>query len=366
MSFELESSSSSSDMDNVPLQRRIEAPSNSDDDDDIDNNSDHDIDETLLQSIRSALHFAVGTICQQEDSLTAGENIINDAPSFSTSSSAMASLTDLAFHYATTILANDAVAFSAHAGRKAVKAEDVMLLARRDKGGIGAELKQKRREMMARGVGKEKTARGGGSNAQKGKGRSAAGKRSLSPSGTGKRGWNTMPNDRVGTMSTGTVGKSNKNTQRNNGRRKPKAAALDSSSSDEEDALLLMQQRVKDMERTKSGNSHDEQEDGTTDLNDFIVDDNGYFNRDRGSDSEVEFPFGSDKKKKGTTPCKSKKKESGAALFNSSKKAAPKQRRGKDIFRDLSDSDSSASIGRAKSDRADGSTEAMVIDLDSD
>ncbi|KAL7482568.1 hypothetical protein ACHAW6_008241 [Cyclotella cf. meneghiniana] len=352
MNFELESSSSS-DIDNVAPRRLMEALSSSEDDYDDNNNSDH-VDESLIESIRSALHFAVGNVCKEQDRITSNDNNRDDTaktPSFTMSPSAIASLTDLTFHYSTTLLANDLLSFSSHAGRKAVKAEDVMLMARKDKTGIGVELKRKMKEIHARGGRNHKNARGEGNNQEKAKRKSAAGKKSLTK----------MPN-RDGKNSGGDTGNAKKHTERNENKRKPKSATLDSSSDDEEDALLLMRQRVKNMERKRSSNSHDDRDDGA-DLNDFIVDDNEYYNRD--SDGEVEFQLDSEKRNKGTASCKSKKK-SGVALFNSSRNVASKQTREKIVLRDSSDSDSSLGIRRDKRKKARGSTEAMAIDLDSD
>uniref|UniRef100_A0A7S0FNV1 Centromere protein S n=1 Tax=Minutocellus polymorphus TaxID=265543 RepID=A0A7S0FNV1_9STRA len=77
-------------------------------------------------AIRSALHFAVGRICEREedDDLDVGARM---------SSTAVSSLTELVYQYATTSLANDLVAFSKHAGRKTVTVDDVKLAIRKDK-----------------------------------------------------------------------------------------------------------------------------------------------------------------------------------------------------------------------------------------
>jgi len=55
---------------------------------------------------------------------------------------AIAALTDLTYHFSTTLLANDLVAFSKHAKRQTVKTDDVLLMARKDRKGMMAELKR--------------------------------------------------------------------------------------------------------------------------------------------------------------------------------------------------------------------------------
>ena len=77
-------------------------------------------------AVRSALQYAVGRICEQEE---------DDDPDVGArmSSNAVASLAELVYQYATTSLANDLVAFSQHAGRKTVNVEDVKLAIRKDK-----------------------------------------------------------------------------------------------------------------------------------------------------------------------------------------------------------------------------------------
>ena len=76
-------------------------------------------------AIRSALHFAVGRICEQEED--------DDLDAARMSSTAVESLAELVYQYATTSLANDLVAFSKHAGRKTVTVDDVKLAIRKDK-----------------------------------------------------------------------------------------------------------------------------------------------------------------------------------------------------------------------------------------
>ena len=77
-------------------------------------------------AVRSALHFSVGRICEQEE---------DDDPDVGArmSSDAVGSLAELVYQYATTSLPNDLVAFSQHAGRKTVTVDDVKLAIRKDK-----------------------------------------------------------------------------------------------------------------------------------------------------------------------------------------------------------------------------------------
>jgi len=77
-------------------------------------------------AVRSALHFAVGRMCEREedDDLDVGARM---------NATAVSSLTELVYQYATTSLANDIVAFSKHAGRKTVTVDDVKLAIRKDK-----------------------------------------------------------------------------------------------------------------------------------------------------------------------------------------------------------------------------------------
>lgn len=75
-------------------------------------------------AVRSALHYAVGKICREEE-----EEEVEGAKM---SSQAVAALTELVYQYSTTSLASDLVNFSQHAGRKTVTVDDVKLVARKD------------------------------------------------------------------------------------------------------------------------------------------------------------------------------------------------------------------------------------------
>lgn len=114
----MESSSDGSDLVG-PSRARARGASGGADGDDAANAKDDG-------AVRSALHFAVGRICEQEE---------DDDPDVGArmSSDAVGSLTELVYQYATTSLANDLVAFSQHAGRKTVTVDDVKLAIRKDK-----------------------------------------------------------------------------------------------------------------------------------------------------------------------------------------------------------------------------------------
>lgn len=136
-------SSSSSSSSSLP-------PSSSDREDG--SSDDGSIDESLARDVRAALHLAVGRICRAEDAsgsegATEEEGGGGAGPaSFATSDGAIAALTDLTFHYASTLLANDLAAFARHAKRQTVKTDDVLLAARKDRRGALAELRRAVRE----------------------------------------------------------------------------------------------------------------------------------------------------------------------------------------------------------------------------
>ena len=91
MSFDL--NSSSSDLENPIELRRVAQDSASDDDSDSVSGRVHQqIDEELVESIRSALHLAVGNICREQD---AAADATDNNSSFITSNGAIAALTDL-------------------------------------------------------------------------------------------------------------------------------------------------------------------------------------------------------------------------------------------------------------------------------
>jgi hypothetical protein len=89
MSFDLNSSSSSSSDRENPIKLRRAAHNSDDDDTDI----HQQIDEELVESIRNALHLAVGNICREQDAASAAESSNN--PSSVMSNEAIAALTDL-------------------------------------------------------------------------------------------------------------------------------------------------------------------------------------------------------------------------------------------------------------------------------
>lgn len=134
-------------------------PSSSSDNEKSDSSEDNEVDETLVRELRESLLFCVGKICRAEELAAANEVVENnddgsiDCDGMSTSSStkktrtvmskeAIGALTELVYHYSTSSLANDLCAFSNHANRRTVKADDVLLVARKEKH-ILTELKRK-------------------------------------------------------------------------------------------------------------------------------------------------------------------------------------------------------------------------------
>ena len=118
---------------------------------------DSEVDETLVRELRESLHFCVGKICRAEELAAARDGDANKDDDESDngmttsiskktdtvmSKEAISALTELAYHYSTSSLANDLCAFSNHANRRTVKADDVLLVARKEKH-ILAELKRK-------------------------------------------------------------------------------------------------------------------------------------------------------------------------------------------------------------------------------
>jgi hypothetical protein len=93
MSFDLNSSSSSSSSDRENLIKLRRAARDSDDDD---TDIHQQIDEELVESIRNALHLAVGNICREQDaaSAAAAAESSNNTSSVM-SNEAIAALTDL-------------------------------------------------------------------------------------------------------------------------------------------------------------------------------------------------------------------------------------------------------------------------------
>ena len=135
-------------------------PSSSSDNEKSDSSEeDNEVDETLVRELRESLHFCVGKICRAEELAAVNEvggnngNDSEECDGMSTSSStkktrtvmskeAIGALTELVYHYSTSSLANDLCAFSNHSNRRTVKADDVLLVARKEKH-ILAELKRK-------------------------------------------------------------------------------------------------------------------------------------------------------------------------------------------------------------------------------
>lgn len=368
MSFDLDSSSSS-DLDAGIAPRRIvreEVSSGSEDSD------KHAIDEELVESIRNALHLSVGNICREQDSVDKASGDEDDdmdigtdaSPSFSMSNAAIAALTDLTYHYSTTLLANDLVAFSSHAGRKIIKPEDVLLMSRKDKNGIGADMKRKMKEIQARTTNEK------GSRSKKKKSvspnrrKSSNSDRSKSP--VARKKTNSDRSKSPNIIKTGKKTKATKKPKRR--KERPKATVYSSSSSsssdDEKAVVASVLQKAARIERNKNRDD--------ASLNDFIVDDNDYLGRG-GNDSDSEVDFQLSAMKKNAKKSKSKKssdkpKTKKNALFNSS---AVKEQ---NVFNGLDSDSSSDVVGKPKYKSIDaymkkppeGKKEDMIIDLGSD
>ena len=376
MSFDLDSSSSSDINATIAPRQIIHEPASDDDSSDID--QQQAIGEELVQSIRNALHLSIGNICREQDVVANSDDADIDTdnmmggdtqPSFTTTNAAIAALTDLTYHYSTTLLANDLVSFSSHAGRKIIKPEDVLLMCRKDKGGIGADMKLKMKEICGRNTNNK-------GNTTMTTTKKKAAKKSVSPPPPPRRKSNsdrsTSPVVRKKSAKAAGKTKGTKSKSKTS-RKTPKAPQVYSSSSSDsdEDLLASVVQKAAEIERQKSA-----QKNRSDDLNDFIVDDNNYYNNnDDDSDDEVDFQLSAKKKKKSIkstskTKTSTAKKTKKNALYNSSA-------RNQDVFGGLSDSDSSSddvvskpkykSIDAHFSKRRDeGTTEDMAIDLGSD
>jgi hypothetical protein len=138
------------------------------------------------------------------------------------------------------LLPNDLVSFSSHAGRKIVKQEDVMLMARKDKKCVGADLKKKMMEMQTRNKNDGKKT---GKKSISPRRRKSDSERSTSPAGRKKT---TKPAKK----STKATKSKNVSKRSNAAKQNPESFSSDSSG-DEENALATMCQRVADMQRKK-------------------------------------------------------------------------------------------------------------------
>ena len=90
-----------------------------------------DKDDSEGRHLRSSLQFAVGNICVEEGS---------EGSTVRVSAGAVLAISELAYLYATTSLANDLVSFSRHANRRTITADDVLLIARKNPDGLKAKL----------------------------------------------------------------------------------------------------------------------------------------------------------------------------------------------------------------------------------
>lgn len=365
--FELDvssSSSSSSSTSQPPRQLDAAAAASSSSDE-----SDHEqVDESILYELRSALHLSVGAICLHEDRIDADSSTdsadsddmnsnTNDGnsekPAFTMSKDAIVALTDLTFHYSTTLLANDLAAFSSHAGRRTVKTEDVLLVARKDKDGILAELKRELKERIGGEVNATKTGRGGSNGGTKKKASSATTKSSsVNNNSKSKR--------------------SNSKGSKLTNEKSMLSSSFSDSSIDELDKLLREQKRssssataAKTASHKNSNNGSDHGDEGE-DLSDFIVNDNNYYNsNDSSSEVEFELDTSSKKKKSKDKHKKESSKRGGQSSGNKSFKSNGKVR--SKATTGLSDSsDEDVGRGRGGKFQVEGASEIIAIDLDSD
>mmetsp|Transcript_1546 Transcript_1546/g.3296 ORF Transcript_1546/g.3296 Transcript_1546/m.3296 type:complete len:313 (-) Transcript_1546:412-1350(-) len=312
MNFELNDVASSS---------SSSSPSQSDQEDD---SSDQEVDENLAYELRSALHLAVGKICRAEDKAAMDAE---SSPAFTMSKDAIVALTDLAYHYSTSLLANDLVAFSKHAKRQTVKTDDVLLMARKDKKGMLAELKRvmdENPDVYTEGTKKPK-ARLKSSVA-------AAARKKVSAKISKRSNSKSKDTTKKGKQSIGS------------------SSSSSSSSSDDDshgDDALKIRRRKLELERKnlhksafRSGNAKDDR----LDLDNLIANNDSFDN----SSSGIEFEFGASKKKKAAN----RKKPN--------RKGAPKS------VGDLTDSDDQIDHDEKnkKSEAPQGNN--MVIDLASD
>lgn len=97
---------------------------------------DENSKEENVRNVREALHYAVGSICRQEEQDDGGMRM---------SVGAISALTELVYEYSTRMLGKDLVAFSEHAGRKRITIDDVKLMARKDPANILSQLQEQQR-----------------------------------------------------------------------------------------------------------------------------------------------------------------------------------------------------------------------------
>ncbi|KAL7553102.1 hypothetical protein ACHAWF_016354 [Thalassiosira exigua] len=322
MTFELNdvaSSSSSSSSSSSPSRPRC---LHEDDDE-----GDHEVDEALAYDLRSALHLAIGRICRAEDD--AEREGRTTGPAFATSNEAISALTDLTYHYATSLLADDLVAFAEHAKRRTVKADDVLLAARKDRGML-AELKRVVADHPDVYAETKKTRAGGrsgrrGAASSKGKRTASTGENAGKKAGSATRG-----------SATG-------------GRQSNLSFSLSSSSSSDEDIDddPLVMRRRKQQERRSLNKSRTSTDAGLGSKSEGVGVPNDE-DKDAKSSGDDAFEFSATKSRKGA---------------NNAKSASP--HRGPVPDRDLADSDESETDQHNQGNKGslDSGSNDMVIDL---
>ena len=283
---------------------------------------DHEVDEGLAYEVRTALHLDVGKICRAEDAKEKESSADgNTNPSFTMNKEAIVALTDLTYHYSTSLLAKDLLTFSKHAKRQTVKTDDVLLMARKDKG-MAAELKR----IMADNLDiytdatKKKSKRGNNGAAQMRKNNIAKSndKRSNNSKSKGKYG-----------------AKGRKESIRSSSSSTSSSSSSSSSSGINTDSLKERRKKLeldrKNQKQSKSNTIHRGRKSGKVkddgrDLEDFIANDTSFDtnnNNNSSSSSDIEFDIDitsktKEKKKKGDA----KKQKSKTNAKNGSKKSS--------------------------------------------
>ena len=353
-----------------------------------DDSSDHEVDENLAYEIRSALHLTVGNICRAEENTERRDadsgSRSDSSPTCTMSKEAIVALTDLTYHYSTSLLANDLVSFSKHAKRQTVKTDDVLLVARKDKRGMLSELKKiiaDNPDVYTEGAKKKKSTKAkSNARSKSNSGTTTAGKKS----GKG----NDKSNQRSDSKkSKGTTKRGKKQNSR------IRSSSSSSSSSSSEDEVIKMRRNKQAQRKRESLNKKGKKSgfiskgaakgrDTGSDLEDFIAnDDTEDYDK---SNSSLDADFGIKRKKKSSGSKKKQGKQKGGGhrsssfdsslsskRTNGSKKKEGKQKSGNRSF-DLTNSDDSddnaGRKGGKKLFRIDGESEDnnMVIDLAGD
>ncbi|KAL7532811.1 hypothetical protein ACHAXR_004862 [Thalassiosira sp. AJA248-18] len=296
-----------------------------------DSGSDHEVDQSFAYELRSALHLAVGKICLAEDNAERDDaGMSSGSPALAMSKDAIVALTDLTYHYSTSLFANDLVAFSKHAKRATVKTDDVLLMARKDRKGMLAELKRVMADNPIYTEGTKKPKLSARSRSSSGV---AAARKKASTKSKGNK---NRPNSKPKSASRSVLSSS--------------SSSSSSSSDDSEDDVVKQRRRKLDLQRNnlnKRGSYLSGA--GRDDGHDFIAKDDTEDNSESSS-SGNEFEFGAPN---------SQKKASG-------EKKAKALQKGRNSY-DSTESDKSSDSDHGRKTKSSGSlSENMVIDLAGD